>query len=94
MVAGMPSRAAWNATASPWLPALAALGGVELEQEVGGAALLERARHLEIFQLEVAVRAGQLGQGVGVRAGRPVDRVSQPVTGRLDGGEVGQLGHA
>ena len=50
--------------------AAATLGGVELEQEVGGAALLERAGHLEVLELEVTAlplsseSVCEYGQGV------------------------------
>ena len=50
MTAQMPSRAAWKATARPWFPALARRrrrarrSAGELQEDVGGAALLEGAR--------------------------------------------------
>ncbi len=62
--------------------------GAQLEQEVGGAALLERARHLEVLQLEVAACPRQLGERVGVRARCLVDGAAQPVARPLDGREV------
>ncbi len=37
-----------------------ALVRVELEQKVGGSALLERAGHLEVLELDEAARAGEL----------------------------------
>src|SRR2546430_2097720 len=46
-----------------------ALVRVELEQEVGGAALLERAGHLEVLELDEAARAGELRERLRVGAG-------------------------
>ena len=53
--------------------AAASLGGVELEQDIGGAALLEGARHLEVLELDEDARAGHARQRLRVGAGGDVD---------------------
>src|SRR2546430_162481 len=42
---------------------------VELEQEVGGSALLERAGHLEVLEFDEAARAGELRERLRVGEG-------------------------
>ena len=66
--------------------------GAQLEQEVGGAALLERARHLEVLELHEAARARQLRERLRVRARRLDDGVAEPEPGGLDGGDVDGAG--
>ena len=68
--------------------------GAQLEQEVGGAALLERARHLEVLELHETARAGELGEGLRVCAGRLDDGVAEPEPGGLDGGDVDGAGQS
>src|SRR5439155_26892492 len=53
-------------------------GGVELEQQVGSATLLERAGHLEVLELDEAASAAQLRERLGVGAGRLIDRALEP----------------
>src|SRR4029453_1162071 len=52
------------------------------------AALLERAGHLDVLQLEVAAHAAHLGQGLRVRAGRVEDRALEPLPRGLDVGDA------
>jgi hypothetical protein len=65
--------------------------GAELQQQVGGAALLEGAGHLQVLQLHETARAGELRQRLRVRAGRLDDGVAQPTPGGLDGGDVDRV---
>ena len=64
--------------------AAASLGGTELEQGIGGAALLERARHLEVLELDEDARAGHGRQRLRMRAGRDVDDAVEPGARRPD----------
>jgi hypothetical protein len=68
--------------------AAAALAVVELQQEIDGAALLERAGHLEVLELEVARAAAQLRERQRVGAGGLVDGTAQPLARGLHGGDV------
>ncbi len=68
-----------------------ALVGGELQEQVGRAALLEGARHLQVLQLDVDARAGHRGEGLRVGAGRLGDDAGQPRAGRPD---VGGVDHA
>ena len=60
------------------------LGGIELHQQVRRPALLERAGHLDVLELEVAAHSAHLGQGLRVRAGRLEDRALEPLSRGLD----------
>src|SRR2546426_1032546 len=61
-----------------------ALRGVELEQEVGGPAVLERARHLEGLELDEAPCAADLRERLRVGAGRLVDGALEALSGAVD----------
>src|SRR2546427_8405879 len=67
-----------------------ALRGVELEQEVGGPAVLERARHLEVLELDEAPCAAELRERLRVGAGRLVDGALEALSGAV---EIGELEH-
>ncbi len=54
------------------------------EELVEGAALLEAAGHVEVFELEVDGVAGEGGEGFGELAGGDGDRGADPVVGRFD----------
>ena len=93
MVAGMPRKAAAQATAAPWLPEvwvatpLAACCVTEMEDGGGRAARLEGADLLEVLALEEEPRAGC---GVEVRVGhhrRAAHLAGDPDARRLDVGE-------
>ena len=64
--------------------AAASLVGTELEQGIRGAALLERARYLEVLELEEDTRAGHRRQRLRERAGRDVDDAVEPGARRPD----------
>ena len=66
------------------------LGGLELQEQIGGAALLERAGHLEVLELEEAADAAQLRERPRVGAGRLVDRAFEPLA---RGRDVGRFEH-
>jgi len=68
--------------------ALAAGVGAQLQQQIGGAALLERARHLEVLELDEAARVRELRERLGVRARGLDDGVAQSQPRRLDGRDV------
>ena len=74
MVAAMPSRLAWRATAWAWLPAdmamtpRAALRGGQQGEAVGGAALLEGAGGLQIVELQHHLGAGRARDRVAAAA--------------------------
>src|SRR5437867_1161479 len=62
----------------------AALCRRELEQEVGGAALLEGARHLKVLELDEDARAGQSRQRLRVGARRGGDGAAEARPRRAD----------
>jgi len=58
--------------------------GREGGDAVERAALLEAAGHLQVFELEVDLLAGERGEELRVRARRVVDGAAQALAGRLD----------
>ena len=56
----------------------------ELHQLVGRPALLERAGPLEVFQLEVDLRAAHLGEDVGAGTRRDLDDAADAIAGGED----------
>ena len=64
--------------------AAASLGGTELEQGIGGAALLEGARHLEVLELDEDARPGHGRQRLRMRARRDVDAAVESGARRPD----------
>ena len=63
------------------------IGGLELEQEVRGATLLEGAGHLKVLELDPAARARHRGQRARERAWRLLDDPREPGARRFDRGE-------
>src|SRR5262245_1453883 len=63
---------------------LGPLGGAELQEQVRRTALLERPGHLEVLELHEAMRPGEIGERLRVRARRLVHGSGQPLTRRLD----------
>src|SRR2546427_7302711 len=97
IVAGMPSRSAWNATARPWLPALAAMTPVRRASGPSWSRRLAAPRSLNEpviwrFSSFTKQRARELGERLRVRAGRLDDGVAEPEPGGLDGGDVDGAG--
>ncbi len=58
--------------------------GVQLHQLVAGTALLERRRELQVLELEIDLGAHDLGQRVGVEAGRALDLALDALRGIAD----------
>ena len=100
IVALMPSRRAWRATAWAWLPALTATtpaersAGVRRVEHVAGAALLEGGGELEVLELDDGGAAEHLAECRRDRRRGADDRTFQPAGGVADVAEGDGLGHA
>ena len=64
--------------------AAAPLSRAELQEDIGGAPLLEGARHLEVLELHEDARAGQARQRLRVRAGSGGDQTLESSGGGAD----------
>ena len=98
MVAAMPIRWAWYATAWAWLPAetastpAGALGGGELRHLVERAPLLERGGELQVLELQEHLAAADGREGARFEAGGLADLAAQPRGRALDVGGQRRVG--